>query len=133
MALITLANPLKNFLPCSAVSIASNSLNEAPAQNATVPPDRKTMTFVFCSSPALCISWLRSFNIAAGKELPCGMKKFHNSCLFLTLNFYISLLYFMYHIVIDLIFNPYQISECNPYSCCFFFTIVSIVATATVS
>src|SRR5258708_12704403 len=57
MALIRWAKPLKKANPCSAVSMASSSSKEAPAQKAFSPAERRMITRVSFSLPTPCRSW----------------------------------------------------------------------------
>ena len=72
IALITLANPLKNFVPSSKVLIESNSSNEAPAQNVLVPSLLRTIIATSEFLSTIFNSLVNCCNNALGKELLAG-------------------------------------------------------------
>ena len=74
MALITLANPEKNFLPSSKLLIATNSVKLAPAQNVRSPPLFKTITLMSSFLPASLIANSNCFKIGLGIALCSGVK-----------------------------------------------------------
>jgi hypothetical protein len=70
--MMSLANPMKNFLPPAASLTAFSSSNDAPAQNADFPSLQITITVVAGSTAATSTDVARAASNLPGSELLLG-------------------------------------------------------------